>query len=309
MIGVIGDVVQDVVVWQLEAVRHATDTKSEVTTQRGGSAANVAAFAAPRYPTRFIGCVGDDLGGWVLTQELQQRGVDVRLQVRGPTGTIVVLIDRSGERLMFPSRGACTMLEAIDPSWLDDLEILHITAYSFDGGSTPQTVRDALAEHRRRGGKVSMDVSSIGMIEHFGLPTFLELMDECRPDLISANSDESRHLGLCDADTPGHNLARFGAAVLLARQGKDATNVFRGGRHLATVPVAPVEEVRDLTGAGDAFNAGFLASYLTGGGNLVESCLAGHALSALVLQCPGASEPPLVAGTSDSSTSSASASG
>ena len=38
--------------------------------------ANVAAFAAPRYPTRFIGCVGEDLGGLVLTQELEQRGVE-----------------------------------------------------------------------------------------------------------------------------------------------------------------------------------------------------------------------------------------
>lgn len=309
MIGVIGDVVQDVVVWQLEAVRHATDTQAEVRTQRGGSAANVAAFAAPRYPTRFIGCVGDDIAGRVLTQELQQHGVDVRLQVRGSTGTIVVLIDHSGERLMFPSRGANTMLEAMDPSWLHDLEVLHITAYSFDGGSTPQTLRDALAEHCRRGGKVSMDVSSIGVIDHFGVAAFLELMDECRPDFISANGDESRHLGLCEADTPGQNLARFGAAVVLARQGREPTNVFRDGRHVATVPVAPVEEVRDLTGAGDAFNAGFLASYLTSGGNLVESCQAGHVLAARVLQCPGASEPPPLPVPSHSAGSPASAPG
>jgi len=71
VLGVIGDVVQDVVVWQLEEIRAATDTKAEITMTRGGSAANVAAFAAPRHPTRFIGCVGDDLGGLVLTQELK----------------------------------------------------------------------------------------------------------------------------------------------------------------------------------------------------------------------------------------------
>ncbi len=51
MLGVIGDVVQDVVVWQLEEIRHATDTKSKIMMTRGGSAANVAAFAASRYPT------------------------------------------------------------------------------------------------------------------------------------------------------------------------------------------------------------------------------------------------------------------
>lgn len=293
MLGVIGDVVQDVVVWQLEEIRPATDTKSEVRMQRGGSAANVAAFAAPRHPTRFIGCVGDDLGGVVLTTELEQRGVDVSMQVRDATGMIVVQIDQDGERQMFPSRGACASLEAIDPTWLDDIEILHITAYSFEGGSTVESVMDAVRQMKRRGGMVSMDVSSTGMIEHFGVPAFLDLMVECQPDFISANRDESLHLGLADGDVPGPNLSRYGDAILLSRQGKDSTNIFQAGKHVATVPVAPVDNVRDLTGAGDAFNAGFLTSYLSTDGTLVDHVLAGHALSARVLACPGASEPPL----------------
>ena len=66
MLGVIGDVVQDVVVWMEEEMRPATDTRSEITMRRGGSAANVAAFAGPRHPTRFVGRVGDDLGGHVV---------------------------------------------------------------------------------------------------------------------------------------------------------------------------------------------------------------------------------------------------
>lgn len=203
MLGVIGDVVQDVVVWQLEEVREATDTKSEVRMRRGGSAANVAAFAAPRYPTRFIGCVGDDLAGVALTRDLEERGVQVRMQVRDNTGMIVVLIDRKGERVMFPSRAACTQLETLDPAWLDDVEILHVTAYSFESGTTAQTVLDAVHEHKARGGLVSMDVSSVGMIDHFGVEAFLDLMADCQPDFISANRDEASYLGLADGPVPG----------------------------------------------------------------------------------------------------------
>ena len=130
MLGVIGDVVQDVVVWMQEPLRPATDTQSEITMRRGGSAANVAAFAGPRHPTRFIGRVGDDIGGYAVRRELEDRGVDVRLQVGAMTGMIVVLIDDRGERMMFPSRGESALIEHVDDAWLEDLEILHITGYS-----------------------------------------------------------------------------------------------------------------------------------------------------------------------------------
>ena len=145
MLAVIGDIVQDIVVWQREKVRPATDTASDIFIQRGGSAANVAAFAGPRTPTRFIGCVGDDLAGLVLTRELESHGVEVKNQVRGAdgaTGTIVLQIDLDGERSMFPSRGASAMLTTIDPAWVAGVDLLHLTAYSFE---TPGP-RDAVIE-------------------------------------------------------------------------------------------------------------------------------------------------------------------
>lgn len=294
MLGVLGDVVQDVVIWLEEEMRPATDTKSQITMHRGGSAANVAAFAGHRHPTRFIGCVGNDLGGHVVTQELESHGVDVRMQHHdASTGMIVLLIDRKGERMMFPSRGASAMLTPVPACWLDDIDILHVTGYSLEKDPTASSVIEATRHVRAAGGRLSFDVSSTGMIDLYGRDDFSDLIVELSPDFISANRDETHLLGLVDNDTPGPLLQRLGQSVILARAGADDTQIVRGGQMVATVGVQPTDDIRDMTGAGDAFNAGFLSAVVQDSGpqpDLVAACQAGHTLARRVLTHPGASE-------------------
>ncbi|MEV0536628.1 PfkB family carbohydrate kinase [Kitasatospora sp. NPDC050463] len=288
MLGVLGDLVEDVVVWVDGPLRHGTDSTARVFRRRGGSAANVAGFAAGQWPARFIGCVGDDPAGDGVVAELAGHGVDVRVVRKGQTGSIVVLIDDAGERTMLPDRGAATLLDAVPDAWLADLAHLHVPAYSFDGEPIAGTAVDALRRVRRAGGTTSLDASSTGMLGGFGRERFLALAAELTPALLFANREEAAFLGLLVDGRPGPARARLAATTVVTKSGAAATTVDAPGRAPFSVPVPPVDEVRDLTGAGDAFAAGFLAGYLAGV-DLREATVRGHRCAARVLASPGAS--------------------
>src|SRR5262249_34856351 len=115
MLCAVGDLVEDVVVWLSEPPRGATDTPVRVFHRRGGSAANVAAFAAgiDGSSARFTGRGGAAAAGDRLVNGLVAAGVDARVQRVGRTGTIVVLVAPVGERTMLTDRGASTALTAV----------------------------------------------------------------------------------------------------------------------------------------------------------------------------------------------------
>ncbi|MBH0130149.1 PfkB family carbohydrate kinase [Salinibacterium sp. NK8237] len=288
MLGIIGDLVEDVVVWLSEPLRHGTDTEAEIFHTRGGSGANVASFAGRLGPTRFIGCVGNDNLGTALVQDLEAEGVDVRVQRKHVTGTVIILIDQDGERSMLPNRAAATMLDEVPDGWLDGLELLHVSAYSFNGAPVGDTVIDVIRRAKRRGILVSIDVSSTGMLAQYGIDRFLDLMVDLAPDFLIGNQSEMACLDVVVDGKPGTNAPRLTDTIIVTKAGADPTIVHQPGSEPLTVAVPPVPAVRDLTGAGDAFAAGFLTSYLATH-DLQKACVGGHSSAALVLCSPGAS--------------------
>jgi sugar/nucleoside kinase (ribokinase family) len=285
---VVGDLLEDIVVWASEPIRAATDTAAQVFRARGGSAANVAAHAATLTPTRFLGCVGADGAGDALESALASAGVDVRLQRRGRTGAVVLLVDPDGERTMFPDRAAASQLEHVDAAWLDGIAWLHVPSYGFEHEPLRSEVGRLVTAARERGARVSIDASSTGLLEGLGIDRVLGWYAALRPDVLFANESEAALLGIAGGGVVAASVAR----TVVVKHGPAPTEVFEGGERVLRVEVAPVAGIRDLTGAGDAFAAGFLAATLQGA-DATAACLAGHAAAASVLTSPGA-DPPAV---------------
>jgi sugar/nucleoside kinase (ribokinase family) len=277
MLVVVGDLVADLIVLGGARLARGTDNRAEVRLTRGGSAANVAAVAGARHPVRFIGRVGDDTLGRTLADELASAGVEVRVQRHGRTGSIVILVDDDGERTMITDRGAAAELDTIDPSWFDGATWVHLPLYGFVPDASRAALIAACSVAHERGVPVSIDLSSVTAMGELGPGPLSRILDAASPAVVFANADEAR-----TADDLG--LVLPGIAVV--KRGPDPVVIVREGAR-DVVPVDPVDDVVDSTGAGDAFAAGFLVATLEGA-DVFAAARAGSVLAQDALRRPGA---------------------
>lgn len=273
---VVGDIVTDVVVIPTGPIEPGTDTAASITTTGGGSAANTAAWlAAAGAQVWLAAAAGTDGAGALRLAELRALGVHCTVPPKAGAGTgSVVVLSTGDDRTMIADRGANLLLHPsdIDEAWRQAPAAthLHLSGYALfgddsDGGSgdgVPRAAgRHALARAADRGATISVDAGSAGPLRRVGAAAFRSWV---RPaDLLLANAAEAAVLA--GRGGPPAELARRlaetvpNAVVKCAAAG--AVWATRDG--VTSSAAAPVRVV-DPTGAGDAFAAGLLASWLAG---------------------------------------------
>jgi sugar/nucleoside kinase (ribokinase family) len=260
---VVGDVMVDVMVRMSGPLARGSDTPSDIATTGGGSGANVAAWLAEQgVRTAYVGRVGDDALGRESADALAKAGVTPWLTIdpERETGTCVVLVEPGGERSMLPDAGANQALAPGDvPAQVFRPGAhLHLSGYTLLSAGSRDAGRAALSLARDAGMSVSVDPSSAALLVAVGADTFLGWTRGV--DLLLANREEAEVLtGRADPQEAAAQVADVYREVVVKLGGDGA--LWRQGFIGASAPAERVDVV-DTTGAGDAFAAGFLTSWL-----------------------------------------------
>jgi sugar/nucleoside kinase (ribokinase family) len=248
----------------------------------GGSAGNTAAGVASfGGRAAYIGKVATDAFGDIFSHDMRAQGVHYAtkpLAGGAPTARSVILVTPDSERTMNTYLGACHQLtEAdIDESVVGAAAHTYLEGFLWDPPAAKLAFRKAAAIAHAHGRSVSITLSDSFCVDRFR-PEFLDLMRTGTVDMVLANKEEAKALyETADLETAVAGLRRdckAGAVTL----GGDGAVAFSGDEVVA-VPAVPVDELTDMTGAGDQFAAGFLYGLshgLTLGVAARLGCLAG----------------------------------
>jgi len=276
MIGCVGDAFLDVSVRLEEPLKPQTDTTANIQTRQGGSAANVAVEAARLCGSaKFIGVIGADLFGQQISAELSQKGVEVCGPSTGRTGCIVALLNERGEASMLSDRAGAAQMSSWEPNWLEGLKALHVTSYAFFAEPLATAARELLVAAAQAGVLTSVDVSSVGGVQQFGVARYADMLRELPVDVLLPNAAEA---ALLASEVELSSLVD----VVVTKQGAGPTLLHQGTR-LEQFPPSQLTEVVDTVGAGDAFAAGLLVARAVEGRSWPEAVLAGQEASASLL--------------------------
>jgi len=275
MIVVLGDIAVDIVSKLRTPLTRGSDAPASVRVMPGGSGANVAVWLARLgQPVTFIGRVGNDLFGRWLADDMTREGVQLALAIdkQRPTGVIQVLVEPSGERTMVPDRGANAFwaTQDVPEALIAQSSLLHVTGYVLLDPSSQHGALQAMRYARIHGVPISLDPSSHAPLKALGIAHFWSLVGQVT--ILLPNRSEAEVLSGEPTPEAALTVLQKRATVVAIKLDRDGC-LAGAGSDRWRVPAASADII-NATGAGDAFDAAFLARWLADG-HIEAACQAG----------------------------------
>jgi sugar/nucleoside kinase (ribokinase family) len=254
----------------------------------GSSSAIVAHnLAALGVSVGFITLLGDDSLGSIALERLAEKGVDIShvKRISGGTSTgVTILLTHEGKRHILTYPGTMFEMAAsdLDMNYLASARHFHLCSLFLHKALQPDLPR-IFRQLKSAGLTLSLDTND-DPDDRWGSP-----LDELLSmvDIFLPNDDEAcRISGKKDAESAIEVLAER-IPLVAVKCGKRGSLVQKGSQRWQ-IPANPVTPV-DTIGAGDSFDAGFLAAYLRG--EAPDACAAfGNRVAALSTLRPGGTE-------------------
>ena len=223
----------------------------------GGSVANTMhSLGMLGLKSGFIGSIGKDDTGIFFEKDMKSAGVKTFLLKRtAMTGTAVALISPDSERTFATHLGAATELIADDlkKDYFKGFDILYVEGYLI---LNKPLVEEACRLAKASGMKIAIDLSSYNVVES-RLKEFNDIIRKY-VDIIFANEEEAKAF---TGKNPLGALAEMAelCEIAVVKVGSEGS-LIRRGEEIIRVETGKVK-VKDTTGAGDLYAAGFLYGY------------------------------------------------
>ena len=260
----IGDVMLDVITKISVApaqINFGSDTPASISSHGGGAAGNVAAWLSRTDAcATIVGRVGNDAAGKIIITEFNALGVrhNNLMVENGQTGVVIVLVDVTGERTMFPDSGSSSEFTLADLPDLNGFDAIYLSGYSPLNPNSLAGIKEMIAAIKAAGTTLYFDPASVGGMKSVAIAEVKSWLPHM--DVIIMNEEEAIYL----TDSPdlerALDIALTWCDTAIIKLGANGAMGRTSGE--STVYVHALEtKVVDTTGAGDSFAAGFIASF------------------------------------------------
>ena len=227
----------------------------------GGSVANTTVgFASLSGKPAFIGKVKDDKLGKTFSQSLTSAGVLFKTEpiINGPgTARSFIFVTPDAHRTMNTYIGACSLLSPkdIDDQIIKNSKIIFLEGYVWEENLAKESLVKAAEIARKANNKVALTLSDPFCVKKHR-SEFEELIKK-HIDILFANEFEAKELCQTqDLEESAKEISNMTEIAVVTRSEKGAK--IYNAKETIEIKAKVFNTVKDTTGAGDLFAAGFL---------------------------------------------------